>query len=195
MATERCAKLFLQTVQGGDLNAKQIGDRFGRFGVALVGEFAQLGGHAVLCLPGLQHVGCELLLMLTDGYQQRAITRLGRTFAEVDGFVMKHVLVSRQALQDDAAVLQIGLGQLGLPFQQCGDLSTDKILLVRPELYLPRPVAFTHRSDQQRLQSRPGKLRLQERLASILQLFIACTEGDAAGCHTAVGFSPVSIGR
>ena len=60
----------------------------------------------------------------------------------------------------DPGMIQPASVDLRLGTDQLLDLAADQVLLVWPELHLPRPVAFGQRADQQRLQLGPGFLRV-----------------------------------
>jgi hypothetical protein len=76
--------------------------------------------------------------------------------------VEQDVFVGRQALHHDAGLGQGGGVDLRLSRDQLLDLTADQVFLVRPELHLPRTVAFGQRADQQRLQFGPGFLRVRK---------------------------------
>ncbi|MCY1408405.1 hypothetical protein D9M71_237250 [compost metagenome] len=195
LAAHRRAEFFLQGVDGGDLHAQQIGDRFVGVRVALVRELAHLREHAVGVVPGLQNFFGQLLLAFADGDQQRAVFALLLSVGHVGLAVEQNVFVSREPLYHDAGLGQGGGIDLRLGGDQLLDLTADQVFLVRPELHLPRTVAFGQRPDQQRLQLGPGFLRMQEVGTGGFQGFLAFAVGEGADCQLTVGFNPAGVGR
>jgi hypothetical protein len=57
-----------------------------------------------------------------------------------------------------------------LSLDQLLDLAADQVFLVRPELHLPRTVAFGQRADQQRLQFGPGFCALRKSARAVSRL-------------------------
>lgn len=164
-------------------------------GIALVGELAHLREHAVRAVPAGQNLFGQLLLTFADSGQQRAVTGFLRIVSQVDIAVEQNVFVSRQALHHNAGLGQGGGIDLRLRNHQLLDLTADQILFVRPELHLPRTIAFGQRPDQQWLQLGPGLLRMQEVGAGRFEGFLALAIGQSADRQLAIGFNPAAVGR
>ncbi|MNP05478.1 hypothetical protein D3C76_974330 [compost metagenome] len=164
-------------------------------GIALVRELAHLREHAVGVVPALENLFGQLFLALANGDQQRAVLGLLLGVGHIRLAVEQDVFIGRQALHHHT-----GLGQrrgidLWLRGDQLFDLTTDQVLLVRPELHLPGTVALGQWTNQQRLQLGPGFLRVQEVGAGGFQVFLAFAIGEGADGQLAVGFNPAGVGR
>ena len=192
LTAHRRAEFFLQAVEGGDLHAQQIGDRFVGVGVALVREFAHLREHAVGVVPALQNLFGQLFLAFANGDQQRAVLGFLLSVGHVGLAVEQDVFVGGKALNHNAGLGQGSGIDLRLRGDQLLDLTADEVFLVRPELHLPGTVALGQRPDQQRLQLGPGFLRVQEVGAGGVEVFLAFAVGQGADGQLAVGFDPAA---
>ena len=162
--------------------------------VALVRKLGHLREHAVGAVPTGEDLFGQDFLALTDGHQQRAIARFLGVVGDVRLGVVENVFVGRQALHHHAGFRQGRGVDLRLGADQLLDLTAYQVLLVWPELHLPRPVAFGQRADQQRLQLGPGFLCVQEVGAGGVQAFLALAVGQGADGQLTVGLNPAAIG-
>jgi len=77
---------------------------------------------------------------------------------------------------------------------QCLDLASHQVLLVRPELHLPGAVAFGQRADRQGLQAGPGALGGEKHLARAGQVFLAGAERLGAAGQGDIRLFPGGVG-
>ncbi|MOA02008.1 hypothetical protein D3C78_1214400 [compost metagenome] len=195
LAAHRCAELFLQGVQGGDLGPQQISDGLVGVGIALVGELGHLRQHAVGVVPAFEDLFGQSLLVFADGNQQRAITGFLLGVGSIWLAVEENVFVGRQAAHYDAGFAQGLRIYWFVAVDQLLDLTADQVLLVWPELYLPGTVALGQRADQQRLQFSPGFLSMEKVGAGGGQVSLAFAKRQGTHRQLAVGFDPAAVGR